>query len=225
MKIAVLGTGVVGKHLAAKLSRLGHQVRMGTRDPGATMTRSGSADTDDPPFSQWSLAHPEVALASFADAAAYGEVVWNATRGMDSLLALGLAGAENLAGKVLIDTARPLDTSEGFPPTLFVKDTDSLGELIQRAFPEARVVKTLDTLYAHVMVNPVVLGEESTVFVSGNDADAKAMVTDLLTDFGHTDVIDLGDISAARGTEMMLPMWLRLMDALGTTAFNFKIVR
>ena len=136
-----------------------------------------------------------------------------------------LAGADNLAGKVLIDIANPLDFSQGMPPTLFVKDTDSLGEQIQRAFPETRVVKTLNTLTADLMVRPGTLAEGSSVFVSGNDADAKAVVSTLLKEFGHTDVIDLGDLSTARGTEMLLPVWLRLWGALGTPIFNFKIVR
>jgi len=138
---------------------------------------------------------------------------------------LALAGAENLAGKVLIDIANPLDLSQGMPPTLFVKDTDSLGEQIQRAFPAARVVKTLNTLNANLMVHPDALPEGSSVFMSGDDPDAKATVASLLKEFGHEDVIDLGDISTARGTEMVLPVWLRLWGALGTPAFNFKIVR
>jgi predicted dinucleotide-binding enzyme len=151
--------------------------------------------------------------------------VVNATDGGASLAVLDLAGADNLAGKVLMDISNPLDVSQGFPPTLFVKDTDSLGEQIQRAHPRASVVKTLNTLTAHLMVNPQVLGEETTVFMSGDDAGAKATVAELLESFGHTDVIDLGDITTARGTEMMTPVWLRLMQVLGTGSFNFKIVR
>lgn len=111
------------------------------------------------------------------------------------------------------------------PPTLFVKDTDSLGEQIQRAFPAARVVKSLNTMNAALMTHPDRLAEDSTVFVSGNDADAKDTVAGLLKSFGHQDVIDLGDITTSRGTEMLLPVWLRLWGALGTPDFNFKIVR
>jgi predicted dinucleotide-binding enzyme len=153
-------------------------------------------------------------------------MVVNATSGEVSLEVLGLAGAEHLAGKVLIDVANPLDFSNGFPPTLSVKDTDSLAEQIQRAFPDARVVKTLNTVNAGVMVEPAKLaGADHTIFVSGDHADAKATVTELLHSFGWQDIIDLGDLSAARGVEMLLPIWLRLMNALGTAAFNFKIVR
>ena len=138
---------------------------------------------------------------------------------------LALAGAENLSGKPLVDISNPLDFSKGFPPTLFVKDDDSLGEQVQRAYPDAKVVKTLNTLNADLMVHPQALGASSTVFVSGDDAAAKATVTELLTSFGHDDVIDLGGIETARGAEMILPVWLRLMGALGTAQFNFKVVR
>ena len=218
MKIAVLGTGTVGQALAGRLVELGHDVVIGTRDPAATRGR-------DDAMSSWLEAHPGVGLATFADAAAGSEILVNATSGPGAIPALESAGADHLAGKVVIDIANPLDFSAGFPPTLFVKDTDSLGEQIQRAFPGARVVKTLNTLTASLMVNPKDLGADSSVFVSGNDEAAKATVTELLQSFGHTDVIDLGDISTARGTEMLLPVWLRLMGALGTASFNFKIVR
>jgi predicted dinucleotide-binding enzyme len=225
MKLAVLGTGMVGQAMAARLSGLGHDVTIGTRDPQATLARSEPDGMGNPPFSDWAAHHPEVAVATFADAARGAELVVNATSGFGALPALEQAGADNLAGKVLVDISNPLDFSQGFPPTLFVKDTDSLGEQIQRAFPQTDVVKTLNTLNASLMVHPKELGAESSVFVSGNDATAKATVTALLQSFGHTDVIDLGDISTARGTEMLLPVWLRLMGALGTPAFNVKIVR
>ncbi len=168
---------------------------------------------------------PGIQPATFAAAAAGAEVVVNATNGASSIDVLALGGADNLAGKVLLDVANPLDFSAGLPPTLFVKDTDSLGEQIQRTFPEARVVKSLNTLNADLMVNPEKLPEGSSVFVSGNDEGAKAAVTVLLKEYGHSDIIDLGDITTARGTEMLLPVWLRLYGALGTPEFNFKIVR
>jgi predicted dinucleotide-binding enzyme len=174
----------------------------------------------------WAAEHPNIGLATFHDAAASAELVVNATNGAVSLDALEAAGADNLSGKVLLDIANPLDFSQGMPPTLFVKDTDSLGEQIQRAFPAARVVKTLNTMNAHLMAHPKTLADgDHSVFVSGDDAQAKQTVVDLLTSLGHTDVVDLGDITTARGTEMMLPVWLRLWGSLGTPAFNFKIVR
>ena len=225
MKIAVLGTGMVGRALAARLSGLGHDVTVGTRDPQATLSRTEPDGMGNPPFRTWATDHPEISLAPLGEAAAGAEVVVNATNGSGALATLEQAGAEHLAGKVLVDISNPLDFSQGFPPSLFVKDTDSLGEQIQRAFPQARVVKTLNTLNADLMVDPASLGAESSVFVSGDDAAAKATVTGLLISFGHTDVIDLGGIDTARGTEMLLPVWLRLMGALGTATFNFKIVR
>ena len=225
MNIAVLGTGIVGRTIAARLLELGHTVMVGTRDPQATLARTEPDAMGNPPFSTWRNEHPGVGLASFADAAANAELVVNASSGDAALDVLALAGADNLAGKVLVDVSNPLDFSEGFPPTLFVKDIDSLGEQIQRTFPQARVVKTLNTLNASLMVEPKSLGEGSSIFVSGNDADAKALVIGLLESFGHDDVIDLGGIETARGTEMLMPIWLRLMGSLGTTRFNFKIVR
>ncbi len=210
MRVAVLGTGMVGRAVAERLVELGHAVTIGTRDPDATRAREGG------------LPAP---LATYADAAAGAELVVNATNGQATLEVLGLAGADNLAGKVLVDIANPLDFSQGMPPTLTVKDTDSLGEQVQRAFPDARVVKTLNTMNADLMVHPDKLGRPHSVFVSGDDADAKQVVTGLLTELGHTDVIDLGGIETARGTEMYLPLWLRLMGALGTAEFNIHVVR
>lgn len=226
MKIAVLGTGMVGQALAGRLAELGHEVTVGTRDVAATLARTTPDGMGNPPYAAWAAEHPQVRLAPFADAAASAELLVNATSGDVSLAALQAAGTDNLAGKILIDIANPLDFSKGFPPTLFVKDTDSLGEQIQAAFPQLRVVKTLNTLTAALMVNPRALaGADHSIFVSGNDAEAKKTVTGLLESFGHTDVIDLGDIATARGTEMLLPVWLRLMGALDTPMFNFKIVR
>ena len=225
MKTAVLGTGMVGQALASRLLELGHDVVVGTRDPEVTLSRTEPDAMGNPPFSAWLEAHPAARLASLADAVTGAELVVNATSGAGALPALEQAGADNLAGKVVLDISNPLDFSQGFPPSLFVKDTDSLGEQLQRAFPQARIVKSLNTLNAGLMVDPKALGEESTVFVAGNDQAAKDAVTELLHSFGHTDVIDLGDITGARGTEMLLPVWLRLMQTLGTASFNFRVVR
>jgi predicted dinucleotide-binding enzyme len=226
MKIAVLGTGTVGPTLAAALAGLGHDVVIGTRDPQETLSRTEPGRAGGAPFAQWHAAHPGIGVAGYADAAAHGEIVVNATNGAGSLDALTAAGAGNLAGKVVMDVANPLDFSRGMPPSLDPVNTDSLAEQIQRAFPEARVVKTLNTMTAGVMVDPArVAGGDHSVFVSGNDAAAKKAVTEILRAFGHRDIIDLGDITTARGAEMMLPIWLRLWGALGTGQFNFKIAR
>ena len=210
MRVAVLGTGTVGRAWATRLAELGHGVVVGTRDPA--VSRERDQGWTGPP------------LNTFAEAVAGADLVVNALSGAASADVL-TALAPAIGGAVVMDISNPLDFSAGFPPTLFVKDTDSLGEQIQRAFPQARVVKTLNTLNADLMVDPASLGAESSVFVSGDDAAAKATVTGLLISFGHTDVIDLGGIDTARGTEMLLPVWLRLMGALGTATFNFKIVR
>jgi len=226
MKIAVFGTGTVGPAVAGALAKLGHEVVIGTRDPQATLARTEAGPMGGVPFAQWHAEHGDIALTTFAEAAAGSEIVVNATNGTGSLDALTAAGADNLAGKVIVDIANPLDFSQGFPPSLNPVNTDSLGEQLQRAFPEARVVKTLNTMNASVMVDPAsVAGGDHSVFVSGNDADAKTVVAGLLADLGHRDIIDLGDITTARGTEMLLPIWLRLWGAFGNADFNFKIAR
>ncbi|HEV2796828.1 MAG TPA: NAD(P)-binding domain-containing protein [Nocardioides sp.] len=207
----MLGTGSVGRTLAPRLAELGHDVRLGTRDPLTTRAR------DD-----WSEL-PGVELVTFADATADADLVIHAGSGVAALDLLAQAG--DLAGKVLVDISNPLDFSAGFPPTLSVKDTDSLGEQVQRAFPDTRVVKTLNTLTADLMAHPDRLPEPTTVFVSGDDPDAKRLVTGLLTELGHRDVLDLGGIETARGVEMWLPLWLRVVGALGTGQFNIKVVR
>jgi 8-hydroxy-5-deazaflavin:NADPH oxidoreductase len=216
MRIAVLGTGMVGNALGHKLVQLGHEVRMGSRDAGNAKAAA------------WARAAGKGAShGTFADAAAFGEWVFNCTAGVASLEALKAAGAENLRGKVLVDIANPLDFSRGMPPSLSVCNTDSLGEQLQRAFPEARVVKTLNTVNCELMVDASrVAGGEHHLFMAGNDAQAKAQVLALLREgFGWKHVIDLGDISNARATEQLLPLWVRLYGALGTPHFNFKVVR
>ena len=215
MKIGVLGTGMVGETLGTKLVQLGHEVKMGSRtannDKAAAWARQNGV---------------KASQGTFAEVAAFGEILFNCTSGGASLDALRMAGADNLKGKVLIDIANPLDFSRGLPPSLLVCNTDSLGEQIQRAYPEAKVVKSLNTMTARVMVNPALLPDDHVVFVSGNDAEAKGTVTTILKDwFGWKSVIDLGDITTARGTEMVLPLWVSLMGKLGTPLFNFKIVK
>jgi hypothetical protein len=217
---------MVGRALAGKLAELGHDVTVGTRDVAATMARTEPDGMGNPPYPTWAQAHPAVTLATFADAAASAELIVNATSGNVSIAALEAAGRDNLTGKVLLDIANPLDHSQGFPPSLFVCNTNSLGEQIQAAFPQVTVVKALNTMNAFLMVDPWRLaGGDTSVFVSGNDAGAKKTVTELLVSFGHTDVIDLGDITTARGSEMLLAVWVRLYGALGTPMFTFKIVR
>jgi predicted dinucleotide-binding enzyme len=218
---------MVGQAVSAKLAELGHDVKVGTRDVATTLARTEPHPYGFPPFSAWHQQHPQVKLGSFAEAAAHGEILINATNGTGSLQALELAGVSNLNGKMLIDIANPLDFSQGMPPSLTVCNTDSIGEQIQRAYPNVKVVKTLNTVTAFLMVNPAQVGNaDHTLFVCGNDETAKAQVMEWLKGwFGWKDVIDLGDITNARGTEMLLPIWVRLFGVLQTGMFNFKVVR
>jgi predicted dinucleotide-binding enzyme len=227
MKIAVLGTGMVGRALAAKLADLGHDVVIGTRDVDATLARTEPDAMGNPPYAEWQKDNAQVRLVALADAGAHGELIVNATSGQGSQSALEGAGAGNLAGKVILDIANPLDFSQGMPPILSVANTDSLAEQLQAAFPEARVVKALNTMNAYVMVDPDRLSGAHNVFVAGEDEAAKETVKDLLRAFGwtHDAIVDLGGIRAARGTEMFLPLWLSLYGALGTGDFNIGIVR
>ncbi|MBX7190511.1 MAG: NAD(P)-binding domain-containing protein [Sandaracinaceae bacterium] len=227
MKIAVLGTAIVGKTLAEKLSALGHDVMIGTRDPAASRARTAPDTFGGPPLSAFLTEHPRVALGTLAEAARHGELVINATSGAGAVEAIQQAGPANLEGKVLIDISNPLDFSRGMPPSLTVCNDDSLGEQVQRAAPGAKVVKTLNTVNAYLMVAPGILaGGDHTMFVCGDDAAAKATVTGLLREwFGWRDVIDLGGISMSRGTEMYLPLWARLYGALQNPMFTIKVVR
>jgi predicted dinucleotide-binding enzyme len=216
MKIGVFGTGVVGATIASKLVSLGHEVRMGSRTANNEKAVAWAKE-----------AGATGSQGTFADAASFGELLFVCTQGAGTMDALKAAGAESLKGKILIDISNPLDFSKGMPPTLFAGNTDSLGEQIQAAFPDTRVVKTLNTVAADVMVNPgKVNGGDHDIFVSGNDAAAKATVVEFLkTQFGWKNVHDLGDITTARGTESYLPLWIRLWGALRTPLFNVKIVR
>jgi predicted dinucleotide-binding enzyme len=227
MRIGILGTGVVGQTLAARLVEGEHTVAIGTRDPAATLARTQPDAMGNPPFAAWQGEHPAVSLGTFADAAGQSAIVITASNGSATLEVLRAAGEANLEGKPLLDISNPLDFSRGMPPSLFVSNTDSLAEQIQRAFPNVKVVKALNTTNARVMAYPRQLAEgDHTMFVCGNDAGAKAQVVDLLRQgFGWQDVLDLGDLTAARAMEMFLPLWLRLFGALQTPAFNIKVVR
>ena len=202
MKIGVLGTGNVGRTIAAKLFELGHDVLVGSR----------TAKED---------------AVTFADAAVHGELVFNCTAGDKSLEALRMAEADNLADKILVDVANPLDFSRGMPPILAVCNADSLGEEIQRLFPRSKVVKALNTVNCRVMVEPSLLPGDHDVFVCGNDEGAKSEVRELIRTFGWPaeHIIDLGDITGARGMEMYLPLWLRLMAREESANFNIRVVR
>jgi 8-hydroxy-5-deazaflavin:NADPH oxidoreductase len=226
MHIGILGTGIVGQTLGLRLIQLGHSVMLGTRDPSKLDEPKGW-DPDARTLHDWlAITGSHGSVGTFRDAAACGELVINATNGVASLEVLQAVGEEHVDGKTLIDVSNPMDFSNGFPPTLFVKDTDSLGEILQREFPNVRVVKTLNAVTAELMVNPKLVGNgDHTVFLSGNDIKAKAQVTELLREFGWHDILDLGDISTARGPEMMFAIAHAVMRALSPANIAFKIVR
>jgi 8-hydroxy-5-deazaflavin:NADPH oxidoreductase len=209
MKIAVIGTGSAGRALAAGFRRIGHDVVVGTRDPEVTAQREEWAGSD-------------LTLVTFADAATDADFVINATGG---LVSLGALAQVDLEGKVLVDVSNPLDFSEGFPPRLSVSNTDSLAEQIQRAHPEARVVKALNTVNGAVMVDPARLPEATTIFLAGDDPLAREAVRELLGELGWVDIVEFPTLEAARALEMWLPLWVRLMANLGTADFNIRLVR
>ena len=225
MKIAVLGTGMVGKAHAARLVELGHDVVMGTRSVEKSMTTTVKDNAGNPPVSEWLKENNKIQLKTLKEAASYGEIIYNALSGQISVEVLkGLE--QEIGDKVVVDIANPLDFSKGFPPILSVSNTDSLGEQIQKALPNAKVVKALNTTNATIQVSPKSLADgDHHVFVSGNDSGAKAKVTEVLRSYGWENIIDLGDITTARGAEMFLPLWLRLMSALQTPNFNIKVAK
>jgi predicted dinucleotide-binding enzyme len=230
MKIAVMGTGSVGQTLAGRLTVLGNEVMIGTRNVAETMARTTGDAYGGPPFFKWHGENKQVKLGTFSEAASFGEMVINATQGVNTINALDMAGEANLHGKVLVDISNPLDFSKGMPPVLIsaLCNTNSLGEEIQNTFPGVKVVKALNTMWCGIMVNPSLAGGgDHNVFICGNDAEAKAKVTGLLKTIGwkSENVLDLGDITASRGTEMMLPLWLRIMGVVGNPAYNIKVVR
>ena len=222
MKIGIIGSGVVAQTLGAKLIELGHDVVLGTRDPAKLDEKKNMTGT----LREWIARTKTGKVVTFKDAAVHGELLISAVHGQNTIEALKLAGADKIGGKVLIDTGNELDFSKGRPPGALASQDNCLGERIQAAFPNLKVVKSLNTIGAPVMVAPQALaGGEHTVFVSGNDTAAKAAVAEVLKSFGWKDVLDLGDISSARGPEMYMAMWLRLWGATGTGMVNVKVVR
>lgn len=215
MKIAVLGTGMVGNAIATKLTQSGHDVKMGSR----TATNEKAA--------AWvASAGARASAGTYADAAAFGELVFVCTAGAGTLEALQSAGAKNLDGKIIVDVSNPLDFSKGMPPRLFVGNDDSLGEQVQRAFPNAKVVKALNTVNCNVMVDASRVPGDHDLLIAGNDSDAKAAVTEIVRrDFGWKHVIDLGGIDGARNTEAHVLLWVRLWNVLGGPDFNIHIAR
>ncbi|MGF7233127.1 NADPH-dependent F420 reductase [Arachidicoccus sp.] len=227
MKISVFGTAAVGQTLAAKLVSLGHTVKMGTRNVEKTLAKTGTQNRSETPcVADYLKANPSITLGTYLDAAKDAELILLCTNGLGSLEALQLA-ADELDGKIVLDISNATDSTKGFPPPLFISNTSSLAETLQNAFPKTFIVKSLNTMFNGVMINPRMLSEDSTVFISGNNAIAKQTVKTILHQFGwkENEIFDLGDISSARGVESLLLAWFSIMGTLKTNAFNFKIVQ
>jgi len=228
MNIGIIGSSTVAQTLGEKLLSVGHAVMISARDPDAPKDLGPRGVV--PAAGVWATANfdlgREAAAGTFAEAAAFGELLVNATSGAVSIDALGAADRADVEGKILVDLSNPLDFSRGMPPGLAFCNDDSLGERLQAAYPGARVVKTLNTVNCAVMVDPARLGEETDLFIAGNDAEAKGWVRENLLEswLGWSRVVDLGDITASRAMEMYLPLWLRLLGATGTAVLNVRLV-
>jgi 8-hydroxy-5-deazaflavin:NADPH oxidoreductase len=203
---------MVGETLGTKFVQLGHQVKMGSR----------TADNES--AVKWvKAAGPNASQGTFADAADFGEMAFVCLKGSVFLDVAKALSPTALAGKVLVDVSNPLEFANG-TMTLSLCNTNSLGEEVQKAAPSAKVVKTLNTVNCEVMVDPA-KGGNPTMFLCGNDPDAKIKVSDLLKTLGWRDIIDLGDITRARGTEVMMHIWMNLFGLFGNPHFGFKVVR
>jgi len=214
MKIGILGTGMVGETLGTRFVQMGHQVKMGSR----TANNENAA--------KWAAKNETAASAgTFAQAAEFGEMVFLCLKGDVQMDVIRSVGERPFGSKPVVDVSNPLDFSHGMPPSLSICNTNSLGEEVQKALPAAKVIKTLNIVNCEIMIEPNKAGQQPTMFICGNDSAAKASVTSLLKDLGWADIIDLGDITKARATEMLLPIWLSLMQTLGHVHFGFKIVR
>lgn len=214
MKFGVLGTGDVAHSIASKLIELGHEVIMGARDVANDKAM------------RWAETHGEHAHhGTFANAAAFGEQIFNCVQGIHALEALDSAGTGNLMGKILIDQANPYIMVDGY---LALDEhwsgTTSLGEEIQKRFPGTRVVKTLNCFHNYVMTHPDCIGEQPTLFVCSDDEEAKKTVINLLKTFGWTKPFDLGELANSRYTEMLGAVWMPVFLKLNHVNFGFKLI-
>ena len=212
-RVGVLGTGEVGRRLAEGFRSRGHDVMVGSRVP------------DKPELVEW-LSGPGTGIAAgtFAEAAAYGELVVLAVLGDAAETAIADAGRANFAGKVVIDATNPLDFSAGFPPKLSITGEDSLGERVQRALPDAKVVKAFNTISNAYFVDPSFSEGRPTMLIAGDDEDAKRTVGDLLADFGWPDPIDIGGIEGSRELEAICIAWVKIGGRRGAWDHAFKLL-
>ena len=230
MKISILGTGNVAQTLSEKFITLGYDVMLGTRNVANSMSRQSTDNYGSLPFAEWFSKNPKVQLGTFAESAAFGDIIVNALNGGATISAINSCQLSDFDHKIVIDIANPLDFSKGFPPLLIegLNNSNSLGEEIQKTLPLAKVVKTLNTMWSGIMVNPKMIHEGNHInYICGNDAEAKAKVISILNEFGwqNDNILDLGDISNARGTESILLIWTRIYSVTQTGAFNMSIVK
>lgn len=224
MKIGILGTGVVGKTLAAKLNELGHDVMIGTRNVSETMAKTAPDMMGSPPFKEWHSQNPKVKFGTFAEAVQFGEMIILATHGVATIAAIDLAGKNYFKGKVVVDTTNPLDFSQGMPPKFAVTLGNSLGEQIQKHIPEAKVVKAFNTVNAYVMVSPKREEGDPDLFIAGNDEEAKKNFTSLAEQMGWRRMIDIGDISNSYWLEAMTMFWVYYGFKYNNWSHAFKLL-
>ena len=212
-RIGVLGSGTVGKVLAAGFASRGHDVMIGTRDP------------DKPELQEWLAGEGSgVKAGGFAQTAAHGNLLVLAVFGDAAEQAIAQAGPESFAGKVVIDTTNPLDFSRGFPPKLSISGEDSLGERVQRAIPQARVVKAFNTIGNPYYVDPSFSEGKPTMLIAGNDEAAKQTVADVLHDFGWPEPVDLGGIESSRELEAICIAWVKIGGRRGAWDHGFALL-
>lgn len=214
MKIGILGSGDVGRSLGRGFAAKGHSVMIGSRTPGK------------PELQEWAAAvGAKGSAGSFAEAAAFGDIVLLCTNGAATEAAIDLVGTKQFDGKVVVDVTNPLDFSKGMPPGLLVGTTDSLGERVQRRLPKAKVVKALNIVGNRTMVNPTMTDGVPDMMIAGNDASAKRTVGGLLREFGWGEPIDIGGIDGARYLEAMVPLWVRVCQATGSWSVAWRVLR
>lgn len=225
MKIGILGTGGVGRTLAAKLNSLGHEIVIGTRNVEDTLARTSPDGMGAPPFKVWHSQNPKVKLVKFSEAASFGEVLFLATFGDKTAEAISLAGKQNFDNKVVVDVTNPLDFSQGVPPKFTVTLGNSLGEQIQKQISNAKVVKAFNTIGAHIIVNPMREEGSPDLFIAGNDDDAKKKFIGLAEQMGWQSVIDLGDISQAFWLEANAMLWINYGFKYNSWNHAFKLLK
>ena len=212
-RVGVLGSGEVGRRLAGAFRSRGHDVMIGSRDPAK------------PELREWlSGDGAGVEAGTFAQAAEHGELLVLAVLGNAAEEAIADAGRDNFSSKVVIDAMNPLDFSGGFPPKLSITGEDSLGERVQRALPDARVVKAFNTIGNPYFLDPKFSEGEPTMLIAGNDEGAKRTVGDVLADFGWSNTVDIGGIEGSRELEAICIVWVKIGGARGAWDHGFKLL-